>query len=498
MEKKILLQELSDVLADREGLTRKKADAFVKAFFDVVEEALEADKFVKIKGFGTFKLVAVGERESINVNTGERIQIGGHSKISFTPDAFLRDLVNRPFAHFQTVVLNEETEQAELDSVDRMMEELARKEAEENHSEEDVAALSAPEMPERTAVSDIPELPPLPPLPDSAVPPPLPFESQKDEASSNEPEEESGLAIPPVPTDEEVEAPDEVEAGPTPAILSDVEEAQVNDETDEASAAAGESTDAPTENDEELSETASAEEETVQEAEETGVAEAEQEAAADEASDQEEETSDDNEQTSRSERKRRRRFLAAVVVVVLLMAASYFAGYFRLLCPCDWFTAPEGPQPMVPQQPSEKPVAVPVRPDSVRTDTASLADTAAVEAEPPARPEKPDKPEEKAVPKLPEGNRQEAKSPSREAKSPSKLREMPRGSYIITGTRETHTVRRGETLRSIALRVYGSKSFARYIIQYNNIDNPDNIAVGTEIRLPELRLSTGDTTRNED
>ena len=153
---------------------------------------------------------------------------------------------------------------------------------------------------------------------------------------------------------------------------------------------------------------------------------------------------------------------------------------------------------MVPQQPSEKPVAVPMRPDSVRTDTASLADTAAVEAEPPARPEKPDKPEEKAVPKLPEGNRQEAKSPSREAKSPSKLREMPRGSYIITGTRETHTVRRGETLRSIALRVYGSKSFVRYIIQYNNIDNPDNIAVGTEIRLPELRLSTGDTTRNED
>ena len=218
MEKKILLQELSDVLADREGLTRKKADAFVKAFFDVVEEALEADKFVKIKGFGTFKLVAVGERESINVNTGERIQIGGHSKISFTPDAFLRDLVNRPFAHFQTVVLNEETEQAELDSVDRMMEELARKEAEENHSEEDVAALSVPEMPERTAASDIPELPPFPPLPDSAVPPPLPFEPQKDEVGSNEPEEENGLAIPPVPTDEEVEASDEAEAEPTPAI----------------------------------------------------------------------------------------------------------------------------------------------------------------------------------------------------------------------------------------------------------------------------------------
>ena len=497
MEKKILLQELSDILAEREGLTRKKAEAFVKAFFDVVEEALEADKFVKIKGFGTFKLVAVGERESINVNTGERIQIGGHSKISFTPDAFLRDLINRPFAHFQTVVLNEETEMEELDRVDRMMEELARKEAEENRSEEDVAALSAPETPEQPADTDIPELPPLPPLPDSAVPPPLPFESQKDEAGSDEPEEESGLAIPPIPADEEVEAPDEAEAESASATSSDVEDVPANDEADDVPAATGESTDAPIENEEELSETAPAEGETEQEPQETEVSETEQEAEGDEALEQAEEANDADEPIGRGERKRRRRFLAALAVVVLLMAASYFAGYFRLLCPCDWFTAAEEPQPVVPQQPLKRPAAVPVRSDSVRTDTATLADTVSAEKEPASQPEQTEEPEEKAVPRPQKGSSQEAKPLPREATPRPRLRETRRGSYVITGTRETHTVRRGETLRSIALRVYGSKSFARYIIQYNNIDNPDNIAVGTVIRLPELRLSTGDTTRNE-
>ena len=497
MEKKILLQELSDILAEREGLTKKKADAFVKAFFDVIEEALEADKFVKIKGFGTFKLVAVGERESINVNTGERIQIGGHSKISFTPDVYLRDLINRPFAHFQTVVLNEETEMEELDNVDRMMEELARKEAEETRSEKEAAAPSTPETPGQPVASDIPELPPLPPLPNSVVPPPLPLEQQNAEAGSDAPEEENGLAIPPVPTDEEAEVPDNEETNPASATLSDVEAAPTSNEADDASATDEERTDAPTEHEEELSETAPAREETEQEAEEMAGTETEQETSADEALGQEEETDDDDEQIGRGERRRRRRFLIAAAVVVVLMAASYFAGYFRLLCPCDWFAVPERPQPEVPQQPVKMLPVVPARTDSVLADTASLADTTAVEAEPAPQQEKADKPEEKAAPKVPENNRQEAKSPSREATPRPKLRETPRGSYVITGTRETHTVRRGETLRSIALRVYGSKSFARYIIQYNSIDNPDNIAVGTVIRLPELRLSTGDTTRNE-
>lgn len=77
--------------------------------FELIEEALVTEKYVKVKGLGTFKLTEVESRESVNVNTGERIEIQGHTKISFTPDSGMKDLINKPFAHFETVILNENT-----------------------------------------------------------------------------------------------------------------------------------------------------------------------------------------------------------------------------------------------------------------------------------------------------------------------------------------------------------------------------------------------------
>ncbi len=117
MEKKILLQELAERLAVGGKISKKKADFFVRSFFEVAEEALLRDKFLKIKGFGTFKIISVSDRESVSVNTGERIQISGHAKVTFTPDALLRDLVNRPFAHFETTILNDNTNVSELEDV---------------------------------------------------------------------------------------------------------------------------------------------------------------------------------------------------------------------------------------------------------------------------------------------------------------------------------------------------------------------------------------------
>ncbi len=125
MKKKLLLQDLAAYLATGSGLTKKESEGFARAFFDVIESGLLEDKFVKIKGFGTFKLIVVSERESVNVNTGERFQIGRHSKVSFTPEASLKELVNRPFAHFEAVDLNDETDVAELNSVDNGMAEEA-------------------------------------------------------------------------------------------------------------------------------------------------------------------------------------------------------------------------------------------------------------------------------------------------------------------------------------------------------------------------------------
>ena len=104
---KMTIQDMAKTLVERHELTKKEASAFVNAMFDVIQQALERDKIVKVKGFGTFKIIDVDARESVNVNTGERVLIEGHNKITFTPDALMRELVNKPFSQFETVVLKD-------------------------------------------------------------------------------------------------------------------------------------------------------------------------------------------------------------------------------------------------------------------------------------------------------------------------------------------------------------------------------------------------------
>ena len=110
MNEKITLQDLINLFSEKQGINKKDAEVFVRTMFELIEEALATEKYVKIKGFGTFKLTEVDSRESVNVNTGERIEIQGHTKISFTPDATMKELINKPFSHFETVVLNEGVE----------------------------------------------------------------------------------------------------------------------------------------------------------------------------------------------------------------------------------------------------------------------------------------------------------------------------------------------------------------------------------------------------
>ena len=107
MNEKLNIQDLIDLLAEKHGMSKKNADSFVKEFFQLIEEALEKDKYVKIKGLGAFKLIDVESRESVNVNTGERLVISGHDKMAFTPDNAMKELVNRPFADFETVMIKD-------------------------------------------------------------------------------------------------------------------------------------------------------------------------------------------------------------------------------------------------------------------------------------------------------------------------------------------------------------------------------------------------------
>lgn len=107
MNEKINIQEFIHLLAEKHGVSYQEAELFINEFFALIEEGLEQDRYVKVKGLGTFKLIEVDSRESVDVNTGERIEIQGHTKVSFTPENALKEIVNRPFSHFEAVVLND-------------------------------------------------------------------------------------------------------------------------------------------------------------------------------------------------------------------------------------------------------------------------------------------------------------------------------------------------------------------------------------------------------
>ena len=110
------ISSLAHQLADKHLMGEKAAEGFIKSFFSVLMDGLHQDKAVKVRGLGTFKVTRVAPRESVDVNTGERIVIEGRDKITFTPDATLRDWVNRPFAQFETVTVNDDVD---FDAVDR-------------------------------------------------------------------------------------------------------------------------------------------------------------------------------------------------------------------------------------------------------------------------------------------------------------------------------------------------------------------------------------------
>ena len=126
---KFSLNTLGKLLADKSGLSQVEAELFIRKMFDVCNQGLEADKQVKIKWLGTFKVQATKDRESINVNTGERFTIEGRDKLTFTPDNILKEIVNKPFAQFETVVVNDGVDFDEID------EKFGEEQAEEAPSE---------------------------------------------------------------------------------------------------------------------------------------------------------------------------------------------------------------------------------------------------------------------------------------------------------------------------------------------------------------------------
>lgn len=398
-------------------LDKKTCEAFARTLFEVVEEALLSDKFVKVKGFGTFKLVAVSDRESVNINTGERFQIEGHTKVSFIPDNTLKEEINRPFAHFETIDLSDETEQAELDAIDA----AAAEEALENEEAEETVEEVAEEMPATEPAEEVVE------------------EEVKEEVPEEVLKEE------PV---EEAEEPMEEPVATEPQTIVTAEKKEEEPAKAEEPAA-----------------------DTTLESEKKPEPEAEE---------QEEAPTALPVSYEYTEQPPRRPFnwwkaIGVFFFVLTLMLLSYFAGYYRLLCPCiiglpEW-TEPQPVQPAAKVQPAK---TAPAKPQPAPAET-----TAPKIPENPLNTENPEQPEpRKSKPAKPDP------APRKQQSAPAEVAPAPPADTTVAT--QPHTVARGETLYSIARKYYGSDKYVNVIIRHNRIKNPNNIEKGTTLQIPIL------------
>ena len=150
------LRRITESVAKKQKLPVEDIEKFITALFEVTDEGLHADKQVKIKGLGTFKITTVKPRESVNVNTGERVLINSHDKVTFTPDASMKELVNKPFAQFKTVVVNDGVDIAKLETTEQLEEEKEKDNSPEPEKTEEVqeSVESEAQQPATTVVDE--------------------------------------------------------------------------------------------------------------------------------------------------------------------------------------------------------------------------------------------------------------------------------------------------------------------------------------------------------
>ena len=483
MNERLTIQDLIDLLAAKHSMTKKDAEAFVKEFFLLIEQALENEKTVKIKGLGTFKLVDVDSRESVNVNTGERFQIKGHSKVSFTPDTNLRDTINKPFAHFETVVLNEGTvlEDTPMEESDEEEGAVSDTETEMIDSEiagnenvgGDIQEEIQPEEPviegrptaEEVAVAEVPE-------------------TDANETGQTETETE------PVATEEpEVEELPEVETEPE----SVSEEAPEEESVEESSEAVLEpdfspATEEPAEeqSEETIIEEQKPETETTEAEEEKTVIAEKAEVTAEQIIAQELHKANMEPVTPQeqpeieqpkatypdkdSDKKEKSAipYLIATLIIVLLLCGGailfiYYPDLFSSSSDKNVVDMPE--------------VTQPVQPEAQLSDTIAYKDTVVEAVQP-----------QPVVKKEPAAEPVKAESKPAQQQQPATSVYSDSASYKITGTKTKYTIKEGETLTRVSLRFYGTKAMWPYIVKHNPkvIKNPDNVPYGTTIEIPEL------------
>ena len=472
MNERLTIQDLIDLLAAKQGISKKDAEVFVKEFFLLIEQALEKDKNVKIKGLGTFKLIDVDSRESVNINTGERFQIKGHTKVSFSPDTSLRDTINKPFAHFETVVLNAgtvledtpvemegEEEDAVLDDVaaeDMATEEVATEDVAADNPAVDIAVA------EHIASADITTAD-------------VTTETVSTETVSTEDiTTECSVNENVISQDATVETA--VSIADSPEEDTAKQEGPVEPEVSAESEGGAES-DAPAQREH----AARMEEAHVTDSQDVVLNAVEEEKA---ASAFNAELKEDNNPAPKE--KSVLSYLIAAIVVVLLLCGGILVSLYYPDFLLSQSTEDESNTLLAAEQE--------VQPEIMYADSVGQKDSvqaAVKEVLPDTVVNKKTRSAEVAMPISKKKQREEVSAEKVNKSTPKATSPTTYSddvNYKIVGTKTNHTVKAGETLTRISLRYYGTKAMWPYIVKHNKgvIKNPDNVPYGTKIKIPEL------------
>lgn len=433
---KISIYDIAVTLVEKNGLTKSESEQFVAAMFDVIQEGLEKDGLVKIKGLGTFKIIDVDARESVNVNTGERVVIESHGKVTFTPDAVMKELVNKPFSLFETVVLNDGID---FDDVP-----------------ENGAADSAGDVPTDSVETAAEE----PSATETVVEEEPRKEETPDDTSEQAPSDDGGMqetdGVTTVTYGSD-ETEDSAETDVTDATGASDDSAE-DDETatsDESDGATDESGDS--------SEPAVTEE-----------TEATEPVPAGETPREEEPAPDGRDAKEHAGGRRVWPWIVFTAVSIVLVALSFYGGYRY---GSDNVTVPEPKTKVI-----VKRVIVHVPDTLPNQEKDSLAqakgDTASYKRD-----------DKTAAHANEKAAKTEADRPENDdfAKYAAKDVRVRTGAYSIVGTDRIWTVRKGETLSSISRRALG-EGMACYIEVYNDLNANSELKEGQKIKIPKLKL----------
>lgn len=436
MNNKVTFPELVEQVAQYANTSKRMSELFLKELFATISQSLIDGESVKVKGIGTFKLTEVSPRKSVDVNTGEEIEIPGHKKLSFAPDKDMAEAINQPFMHFETEILDDDVTDDQLAAIDAGEPTEAPAEAAPAEEEtDDIAAAEAPAAEEEVV---------MPPVFVAPVEEPEPEEEEP------EPEEEEAEAEAPVEPSEEVPAEEE-----TPA------EVPAQEPIDEPEEAVSEE---QTEIEEEAEPVAVAEPE-----DEAEVAEAEGEPEVESEMVSEELADERVGQEIDKRRITRRSLLEGFVVgVVTTLIVTLFA--YRLYLMKGYEATPA----------DEEPFTEHIATDSVATPEQALAENS-TEAD--ADKQKADEEQKKADEEKKKAEEEKKKAEEEKQKAEAA---KPTTANVAAGT--TDTIKPGTNLYRMSRKHYGSDKFWVYIYEENKAKypNPNTIPVGAVLHIPQL------------